>query len=162
MSTYQVQIADRLIDVDSVEADKLDLVSHHEGRYHLLHKEQSYRVELLGIDRSTKTVTLEVNGTIHTAAIKDQYDQLVEKMGLEIGADHTGGDIMAPMPGLVLQVLVAVGDTVEEGTPLLLLEAMKMENIIKADGHATVESIEITTGQAVEKGQLLITMSTDA
>ena len=63
---------------------------------------------------------------------------------------------MAPMPGMVLNVLAEAGQTVEKGDALLVLEAMKMENLIKATAGATVGSIEIAEGQAVEKGQLLI------
>ena len=60
------------------------------------------------------------------------------------------------MPGLVLDVMVAEGDTVEAGTPLLILEAMKMENVLKSEGDGTIKSIKITKGEAVEKRQLLI------
>lgn len=60
------------------------------------------------------------------------------------------------MPGKVLQVLVAQGDDVEEGTPLLVLEAMKMENVIKATAPGKVSSVPVGEGQAVEKGALLV------
>ena len=66
------------------------------------------------------------------------------------------GDIKAPMPGKVLQVLVNAGDTVEEGQALLVLEAMKMENVIKAIAEGVVLDIPVSPGQAVEKGSLLV------
>lgn len=60
------------------------------------------------------------------------------------------------MPGKVLKVLVKPGDAVEEGQSLLVLEAMKMENVIKAVLSGEVSKVPISEGQAVEKGALLI------
>ncbi len=76
---------------------------------------------------------------------------------LGVGKAQTGPSrLVAPMPGLVLRVQVAVGDTVGTGDGLLVLEAMKMENEIKARGTAVVARILVTPGQAVEKGAPLI------
>jgi biotin carboxyl carrier protein len=60
------------------------------------------------------------------------------------------------MPGLVIKLLAEPGTKVQKGDPLLILEAMKMENVIKAIGDATVKSVGVTQGEAVEKGHLLI------
>ena len=62
----------------------------------------------------------------------------------------------APMPGLVLKVLVEPGSPVQKGDPLLVLEAMKMENDIKAHFDGTVSTLHVQMGDAVSKGQLLI------
>ena len=63
----------------------------------------------------------------------------------------------APMPGLVVKVQVEVGQEVAAGQPVLVLEAMKMENELKAAGPGVVEQIHIKPGQAVEKGAVLVT-----
>jgi biotin carboxyl carrier protein len=65
-------------------------------------------------------------------------------------------EIKSPMPGLVLDILVKPGDVIKKGDQVLILEAMKMENILKSQTDATVKSVEIETGIAVEKGQVLI------
>ena len=65
-------------------------------------------------------------------------------------------NIKAPMPGLVLRISVAVGDVIKKGDPLLVLEAMKMENVIKAAGDGVVKKINATEKIAVEKGSILI------
>ncbi|WP_142961324.1 acetyl-CoA carboxylase biotin carboxyl carrier protein subunit [Enterococcus faecalis] len=71
-----------------------------------------------------------------------------------------GADAMpAPMPGTVLKVLVNVGDTVSENQPLLILEAMKMENEIVAGKAGTVTGIHVTQGQIVNPGEPLITIN---
>ena len=63
--------------------------------------------------------------------------------------------IIAPMPGLIKNVALSVGDTVKKGTVILTLEAMKMENAIKAPSAGTITSLNVQAGQAVEKGVLL-------
>ncbi|MCL4155747.1 UNVERIFIED_CONTAM: hypothetical protein GTU68_052685 [Idotea baltica] len=60
------------------------------------------------------------------------------------------------MPGLVLNIRVSPGDEVAEGDTLLVLEAMKMENVIKAVGNGTVKEIKVGHGDKVDKGQILI------
>ena len=62
------------------------------------------------------------------------------------------------MPGLVLSILVEPGQAVQKGDVLLILEAMKMENVLKAAGDGTVKNIAVAKGAAVDKGQLLLEM----
>ncbi len=67
-------------------------------------------------------------------------------------------EIRAPIPGKVVRIEVAAGDEVEPGQPLLVLEAMKMENQICAEGAGTVDDIRVAAGATVEGGQILITL----
>jgi len=69
-----------------------------------------------------------------------------------------GGTVKAPMPGLVVRVLVEPGQTVAAGAGLVVLEAMKMENELKAPGAGVVATVAAQPGQAVEKGQVLVTL----
>ena len=74
-----------------------------------------------------------------------------------VPASSTGPAILrAPMPGLVVRVLVSAGQTVQAGQGLVVLEAMKMENELRAGGTATVRAVAVVAGQAVEKGEVLI------
>lgn len=70
-----------------------------------------------------------------------------------------GGVVKAPMPGLVVRVLVEPGQTVAAGSGLVVLEAMKMENELKATGPGVVAAVTVRPGQAVEKGQALVTLT---
>ncbi|MNS88855.1 Methylmalonyl-CoA carboxyltransferase 1.3S subunit [compost metagenome] len=63
------------------------------------------------------------------------------------------------MPGLILKVLVTEGQAIKKGEPVLILEAMKMENVFKAPGDAVVKAIRIEERQAVEKGEVLIELA---
>ena len=66
--------------------------------------------------------------------------------------------ILAPMPGLIVRVNVAVGDTVEAGQGVVVMEAMKMENELRATASGRVRSVEVAPGTAVEKGALLVSL----
>jgi biotin carboxyl carrier protein len=101
---------------------------------------------------------IEVNGNTYKVHIADGYDQMVEEMGLLVNTSQKVNEIKAPMPGLILDILVQVGQEITEGTPLLVLSAMKMENIILSQGDGVVKSIEVNKDDAVEKGQLIIEM----
>ena len=88
--------------------------------------------------------------------ILNEYDQIVEQLGMDVVEEVKTTNIYAPMPGLILDIAVKEGDEVEEGQTILILEAMKMENVIKASGKGTVQSILFNLNDKVEKGQLII------
>ncbi len=76
------------------------------------------------------------------------------------GTGHSGpAALKAPMPGLVVRVLVEPGQQVDTGQGLVVLEAMKMENELKASGPGVVATVPARAGQAVEKGQVLVTFA---
>ena len=88
--------------------------------------------------------------------IKDEMDQVVEKMGFGKASNKQIKEIKAPMPGLVLEIAVSEGQEVAEGDKILILGAMKMENSILINTRATIKRIAVSAGQAVEKGQVLV------
>ncbi|MCB0022198.1 MAG: acetyl-CoA carboxylase biotin carboxyl carrier protein subunit [Caldilinea sp.] len=66
--------------------------------------------------------------------------------------------VVAPIPGLVVKVLAAAGDAIEEGQPLVILEAMKMENEIRSMRPGVIKSVEVAPGQRVEQNAVLIVL----
>jgi acetyl/propionyl-CoA carboxylase alpha subunit len=88
--------------------------------------------------------------------LKDRIDLLLEGMGLHAKVTNKINHLKAPMPGLIHSVAVKEGDKVSKGDILLVLVAMKMENVIKAAGDGTVKSMKIIAGQTVEKNQVML------
>lgn len=145
------------IDLQSPPTD-WDIISLEEGKFHLIQNHQSYNIEVKDIDLSNKTVFIRINDQEFEVALQDKMDLLLEKMGISAAVNQKVNDIKAPMPGLVLEVKVKAGDTLEKGDAVIVLEAMKMENVLKSSGQGIVESIEIKVGDAVEKNQILLKM----
>lgn len=153
---YLVSAGDAEYNVSEDHLAAVDLTPTESGHYHLLKDGKAYHCELLTHSADQKRMTVKINGRTHEVSIADQYDQLVKQLGLSVVAAQKSSDVFAPMPGLVLSILVQEGDEITEGTPLLILEAMKMENVIKAEGAGNITRIAVKQGDAVEKRQLLI------
>ncbi len=138
--------------------DNFDFIQDSDGTFHVLENGQSYKVMVEQVNYAEKTFSFRINGSIYEVKLEDQFDQLVNKMGLNAVKSKKINAIKAPMPGLVLDVLVEVGQEVVKGDSICILEAMKMENVIKSIGDGTVKDIRVEKGNAVEKGQLMIEM----
>jgi biotin carboxyl carrier protein len=126
------------------------------GHLSIILDHKSVNVEVLEVMSREKKVKLKVNNNIHEVLVEDRFDLLLKEMGMESGAGKEVKDIKAPMPGLVLDVLVKPGETVEKDSPVVILEAMKMENVIKSPSRGVVKSISATKGNAVEKNEVLL------
>ena len=126
------------------------------------------RTLLLVVDGVPSTVTLEpqddgkviatVAGKRIEVEVKTATDLLLERFGMDTALGAADREVRAPMPGLVLRVLVAAGDSVEAGQGVAVLEAMKMENELKAPSAGTVASVHAEAGAAVGKNDLLVTL----
>ncbi|HMG88420.1 MAG TPA: acetyl-CoA carboxylase biotin carboxyl carrier protein subunit [Chryseolinea sp.] len=125
-------------------------------RFHILIDHKSYNVEIVSADVQTKSFCFKINGRKYVVDLKDKFDLLLEKMGMNNTSANKINSIKAPMPGLIIDLRVKEGDQVKVGDPLLILEAMKMENIIKASGESIVKSVKVKKGESVEKNQVLI------
>jgi len=156
--SYKINIDEQEFDLQISDLNHLNLIKNGENQFHLLQDNQSYHISLLSANFANKTLTISVNGNEYQLKIEDEYDQLVKKMGLNINNAQKLTNIKAPMPGLVLDILVEPGQEIQKGDQLLILEAMKMENVLKSEGEGIVKSIEIEKGAAVDKGQVLIEM----
>jgi glutaconyl-CoA/methylmalonyl-CoA decarboxylase subunit gamma len=92
----------------------------------------------------------------HEVRVRDLRELARASTSARRGGIASGGLVQASMPGIVTQILVAGGDTVEVGQPLLILEAMKMENEIAAGAAGRVTEVHVTVGQSVSKGDKLV------
>ena len=158
-NNYKIKVnEDSEFELTSENIKDFDFVKEQNGAFHILKNNKAFRAEVVEANHAKKTFTIAVNGNPYEINIEDHHDQLVNQLGLSVVNTQLASDVKAPMPGLVLGVSVEVGQEVKEGEGLLILEAMKMENVLKAVGDGVIKSIHTEQGEAVEKGQLLIEM----
>jgi biotin carboxyl carrier protein len=141
------------------QAFEWDLVSQGNGHYHILHNGLSFAAELISVDYPSKSFVLKLNGQRLELQAKDRFDLLLDKLGMSNAAASKVNELKAPMPGLIVDIRVEPGQVVQKGDPLLVLEAMKMENILKAPGEGTVSAIKVSLRDNVTKGQVLVLFS---
>mgnify|MGYP003533801670 FL=1 len=138
------------------DLEKLDAVRVEKSKFHVLNDSKPYQVEIISTDFIAKKYTVKVNNNTYEVAISNPLDELIKSMGIERGKTKVVNAIKAPMPGLILEISVEVGQSVKENDPLLILEAMKMENSFLSPRDGIIKSIAVVKGNAVDKGQLLI------
>ncbi len=153
---YKVLVNEQLNKAVNLEDLNWDILPVEDGAFHIIKNNRTYKAKVLDVDYQSKALSIAINGNEYAVVVKDTFDMLVDKLGFSTAASKKMNQIKAPMPGLVLDVIVKVGDQVQKGDSVLILEAMKMENVIKADGEAVVKSISIEKGTAVEKNQVLV------
>ena len=136
-----------------------DVIEIKDGIFHIIKNNRSYNVEVLKANKEEKTFIIRVNGNKYTVELKDKYDDLLKQLGIEIGSSAKVKEIKAPMPGLVVDVRVKEGDMVKQGDGLIVLQAMKMENIIKSPAEGSIKKVHIKKGDAIEKNQIMISFA---
>jgi biotin carboxyl carrier protein len=139
------------------DALALDVITQPDGSFHILKDGKAYTVELESVSANTRSYVFRMGSEKFEVAIADRYERLIKQLGLNVGGTQKTNHVKAPMPGMVLSIMVTPGQFVQKGETLLILEAMKMENVIKASVDVTIKSISVEKGHAVEKGHLLMT-----
>src|SRR5690606_17317990 len=105
----------------------LDLKELPNSRFHLLIDKRSYSAEVVSVDYKTKEAIIKVNGSEYQVSLEDENAKLLASIGIELNKVQSVSNLKAPMPGLVLDILVEPGAQLKKGDSLLVLEAMKME-----------------------------------
>ncbi|MDQ3016089.1 MAG: biotin/lipoyl-binding protein [Bacteroidota bacterium] len=154
-----VEIEGKRFDIPGAIAESLHYNTLTENHFEITRQGKKYTIQLLEFDLIHRTCILEINGQAKTALIIRDLDVMIEKMGLNTSQSKKHRYMMAPMPGLVKSINVTEGQQVTKGDPLLILEAMKMENVIGAPHDAVIKKIQVEKGQAVERGLALIEFS---
>jgi biotin carboxyl carrier protein len=140
----------------NAEETGIDLVQQSDTDFHCISNHRSVTAILLDADAGSKKFRIAIEGEIYAVEIKDALDQQLEQMGFGTATNKKLINIKAPMPGLVLEISVADGQTVHAGDKILILEAMKMENSIVIPASAVIRKVLVTKGQAVDYGQVLV------
>lgn len=156
-NTFKVMVNGNMsFDITNNDIVNIDSLSISENRYHILQDYKPFVAEIISSDFNQKSYTIKVNNNSYDVDISDGLDLLIKQMGFSVGASKNVSSIYAPMPGLILEINIRVGQAVKEDDPLLILEAMKMENVITSPRDGIVKSVSVEKGGTVEKKQLLI------
>ena len=146
-------------EIRGTDLSEADIVRVSDSVLHLLQGQSSYTLQVLHADYAAKTFVLKIGGKQVHVKLRDAVEARVHAMGFDINRNHVKlKQIVSPMPGLVLKVLATAGDRVTEGQPVLVLEAMKMENVLNAPIDGTIKEILVAAGKNVDKGQVLVTL----
>ena len=103
-----------------------------------------------------KTFDIIISGFNFNVKIEEPIDQLINQLGFKKLKTSSVKEVKSPMPGLVVDVCVSEGESVQVGDKLISLEAMKMENILKSTTEGVVKKLYVQKGMSVDKNQLLI------
>ncbi|MDX1587038.1 MAG: biotin/lipoyl-containing protein [Balneolaceae bacterium] len=124
------------------------------GRYLLRSGTKVFKIDNVSYDKHTIQFTLD--GRWCEVDVRDEQDLLLDKLGFKTAAEIGEGELNAPMPGKILEMIVKEGDEVNLGDPVAILEAMKMENELKAPIDGVVKTIAVSKNDSVEKNALII------
>jgi len=122
----------------------------------LTFKGQKFFGELLENNTESNALTVKINHRVFQIKKKGELDDLISALGLDVPKVRKLKELAAPMPGRIVQIAVSVGQELNPGDEILSLEAMKMENVLKAEGVGTVKTILVQPDQVVEKGSVMI------
>jgi biotin carboxyl carrier protein len=162
---YTVFIKERQFEVE-IQQDGSVLVNGHRHEVDILELGNSLfsiiqdtRSMELAIDDHQNSYEILLEGRLYEAQVLDQRAMLMlnRKGGAKLGS----GEVNAPMPGLIVDVLVKVGDTVSEGDTLVILESMKMQNELKAPRPGKIQTVHCKAGNTVDKGSLLVIIAAE-
>ena len=124
------------------------------GRFYLRRGTNLHKIDNVKMEGSE--VEFSMDGSWYKVSVKDEQQLLLDKLGFKSAAAASQGRLTSPMPGKILDIMVAAGDTVTEGQPVAILEAMKMENELKAPIDGIIKKIEAEVGLSVEKKTLIM------
>lgn len=148
-SDTSVTINGKTVEVDFLPMDK--------GLHSLITKDSS--LELAIEEQEGNKFDVLLDGRLYESQVLDERSMLL--LSRRGGLVMNSGEITSPMPGLIVAVKVAVGDTVEQGTTVVILESMKMQNELKAPRSGVVQEVHIVAGQSVDKNASLVIIGGD-
>ena len=138
------------------DGEDWDIVKTKDGLFNIIYKEKSFIANVLSHDKKNKVFEIVINNNHYKVQLKDSFDEALIRLGVEHQEVDKDKAVVSPMPGKVEEVFVGAGDSVDEGDSLIVLEAMKMENIIKATKSGEVKHVYASVGDSVEKNCRLL------
>lgn len=112
--------------------------------------------EILEEKSEDHKLKIKINHRVFDVRKKGELDDLISALGLDVQKVRKLKELQAPMPGRIVNIAVTAGQELSVGDEILSLEAMKMENVLKAEGVGVVKTIHVATNDVVDKGTVLI------
>lgn len=159
--TFKVNVNSSLeFDISETESSQLNSISTSQNNYHILYDNIAFHAQVSPSVSNDKSIEVIVNNNTYNVNIFNELDILIKDMGFELGSSKVVNNVKAPMPGLILDIHVEIGQEVKENDSLLILEAMKMENVLTSPRDGIIAAICVEKGDAVDKNKLLIEFET--
>ena len=151
--THRVRVDGEQVEVDGVPLTVIPTA----GARLLVRGRDDHGQRVVSLDGAAFAGSASVGGVATTISVRTaQAAALGEALASGAGARAAGSQLKAPMPGRVVKVLIKVGEVVQRGAPIVIVEAMKMENEMHAPASGTVLKVHVVEGATVDAGQLLV------
>jgi biotin carboxyl carrier protein len=132
-------------------------ITWHDHRFFdITHNGVVFHGEIMLDDSENRALTVKINHRVFQVKRKGELDEIIASLGFDKPKIRKLKELAAPMPGRVTSIHIELGQAIQPGDPILSLEAMKMENVLKAEGIGVVSAINIQQGDVVEKGAVLV------
>jgi len=132
-------------------------ITWHDHRFFdITHNGVVFHGEIMTDDSENRALTVKINHRVFQVKRKGELDEIIASLGFDKPKVRKLKELAAPMPGRVTSIHIELGQAIQPGDPILSLEAMKMENVLKAEGIGVVSAINIQQGDVVEKGAVLV------
>lgn len=132
-------------------------ITWHDHRFFdITHNGVVFHGEIMMDDSENRALTVKINHRVFQVKRKGELDEIIASLGFDKPKIRKLKELVAPMPGRVTNIHIELGQVIQSGDAILSLEAMKMENVLKAEGIGVVSAINIQQGDVVEKGSVLV------
>jgi biotin carboxyl carrier protein len=146
------------LDLSQTDVDKFKVleINYTKKEIILSNGSKKFECKILKENVIDQSYIVRINGEISTIRLIKQVEKTIEKLGIQKENQKNINVLKAHMPGLILDVVIKESEFVKKGDPVIILEAMKMENILSSPVDGIVKEIKVNPQQTVEKNNILI------
>jgi biotin carboxyl carrier protein len=132
-------------------------ITWHDHRFFdITHNGVVFHGEIMQDKSENHELSIKINHRVFHVKRKGELDEIIASLGFDKPKVRKLKELVAPMPGRVTNIHIVLGQTINPGDAILSLEAMKMENVLKAEGIGVVSAVNVQQGDVVDKGMVLV------
>jgi hypothetical protein len=132
------------------------LIWHDHRYFDITHNGVVFHGEIVQDQTENRSLTIKINHRVFVVKKKGELDEIIASLGFDKPKIRKLKELSAPMPGRITNIHIQLGQSINPGDAIVSLEAMKMENVLKAEGIGVVSAITIQQGDVVDKGTVLV------